>query len=722
MPLSQLERTLSVSTPLGDDVLLIRSMSAIEALSTLFEYQLDLVSDEINVRAEDLLGKPVTVRLDLPDDKQRYFNGIVSRFSHAGFDGAEALYAATLVPWLWFLTRTADCRIFQEKTVPDIVKEIFREHGHTDFEESLTGSYRQWVYCVQYRETDFNFISRLLEQEGIYYYFKHKNGKHTLVLADSYSAHDAIAGYEEIPYYPPDQTSLRERDHISDWSLVQEVRPGTYAHKDFDFTAPKKDLMSKRSSPKDHELAELEVFDYPGEYVESGDGASYARVRLEELHADYETVRAEGNARGLSSGALFTLTNYRRDDQNREYLIVSANYHVQSDVFGSAAQTAQGPVFRCDFTAIYAQAPYRPPRLTRKPIVQGPQTAIVVGKAGEEIWTDKYGRVKIQFHWDRYGKSDENSSCWVRVSHPWAGKSWGAVAVPRIGQEVIVDFLEGDPDQPMITGRVYNADTMPPYGLPGGAVISGIKSNSTKGGGGYNEFVMDDTKGKELIREHAQFNKDTTVENDQTLTVHNNRTSTIDVNDTETVGSNQTISIGGNQTITVGGHRSETVNGGETVTVTGGRSHTVNGVQTTTISVAETHTVGAGRMHNVGAGEAITVGGVQAVSVGGAQTVSVGGAQMVNVGAFQSINVGGPHKLSASVISQTSKGPFKIKAAAICMIEAPTIVLKAGGSKITMNSGGVTIKGAKITLKADGSASIKAGGSIKIKGSNIGED
>ncbi|MGB5832700.1 MAG: type VI secretion system tip protein VgrG, partial [Thiohalocapsa sp.] len=510
MALQQQNRSLSVSTPLGDDVLLLRGMTATEQLGRLFEYELELISDNIDIKHEDLLGQSVTVRLDLLDGQQRYFSGIVNRFSQVGFDGSLAIYQATLVPWAWFLTRTADCRIFQEQTVPDIIKAIFREHGYTDFEERLSSSYRQWVYCVQYRETDFNFVSRLMEQEGFYYYFTHEDGKHTLILSDSYSAHGPAPGADEVPYYPPDATALRERDHISDLSVVQAVQPGAFAHTDFDFTAPRKSLLAKRSNPKSHEHAELEVYDYPGEYVETGDGESLARVRLEELHAGYETVRAEGNARGLAVGHLFNLTNFPRDDQNREYLIVSADYRLQSDVFGSSADLPQGDVFQCSLTAMDAQTAFRPSRTTPKPVVQGPQTAIVVGKAGEEIWTDQYGRVKVQFHWDRYGKSDENSSCWVRVSHPWAGKNWGAVAIPRIGQEVIIECLEGDPDRPIITGRVYNGDQMPPYGLPAGAVVSGIKSNSTKGGGGYNEYVMDDTKGNELIREHGQFDKDST--------------------------------------------------------------------------------------------------------------------------------------------------------------------------------------------------------------------
>ncbi len=737
MPLSQRDRTLAVKTPLGEDALLLRSMTANERISALFDYGLDLSSEDIDIAPSDLLGKPATVSLRLMDGSKRWFNGWINRFSHVGFDGADALYKATLVPWLWFLSRTADCRIFQEQTVPDIVKSIFREHGFTDFEERLSGSYRQWVYCVQYRETDLSFVSRLLEHEGIYYFFEHQDGKHHLILADSYSAHSTIAGYEEVPYYPPDADSLRERDHINTWSIEQQVRPGAFANTSFDFTAPRKNLLATRSSPKPHELADYEVFDYPGNYVEAGDSETYARVRLEEAQAIHEIAKARGTARGLAAGALFSLTGHRREDQNREYLILSADYRLRSDEFGSFESNPPEPVFASGLTVMDAQVPYRPARETPKPIVQGPQTAIVVGAAGEEIWTDEYGRVKIQFHWDRYGKQDENSSCWVRVSHPWAGKGWGAVAIPRIGQEVIIDFLEGDPDRPIITGRVYNGDCMPPFGLPSGAVVSGIKSNTHKGSG-YNEISMNDTAGQEQVTTHAQFDMNTTVEHDQATTVHNNRTDQIDVDDSETVGSNQAITIGSNQTITIGGnrdetvggtetitiggHRTETVNGGETVTVNGGRSHTVSGVQTTTISVAETHTVGAGRMHNVGAGEAVSVGGVQAVNVGGAQIVSVGGAQMVNVGALQSVNVGGPHKLSAAVISETSKGPFKINAGAICIVEAPTIVLKAGGSQITMNSGGVTIKGAKITLKASGGASIQAGGSIKIKGSNIGEN
>ena len=523
----QAERAVEIFTPLGDDVLLFHRMTATEALGRLFQFDLDLLSKDPNIKFEDLLGQNVTVRLELPQDKIRYFNGFVSRFSLSGSLGELSVYTATVRPWLWFLTRTADCRIFQEMTVPDIIKQVFRDHGFTDFEEALSGTYRKWTYCVQYRETDFNFVSRLMEQEGIYYYFKHEKDKHMLVLSDSVSSHEPFPDYEKIPFFPPDEHLRREEHHIHEWTVSQEVQPGIYALNDYDFERPKANLQVKSAIQRRHARAAMEIFDYPGEYTQASDGETYVRARIEELQAEYEQVEGESNARGLTVGSLFELFDFPREDQNREYLIVSATHELESVAYTSGSSADGEDVYACSFTALHSKQPYRQPRITPKPMVQGSQTAVVVGPAGEEIYTDKYGRVKIQFHWDRYGKYDENSSCWVRVSHPTAGKSWGAVQIPRIGQEVIVDFLEGDPDQPIITGRVYNANQMPPFELPGAGMVSGMKSNSTPGGGGYNEMSMNDTKGKEGITIHGQYDMNTTVENDQTNTVNNKFTETI---------------------------------------------------------------------------------------------------------------------------------------------------------------------------------------------------
>jgi len=388
-----------------------------------------------------------------------------------------------------------------------------------------------------------------------------------LVLADNYGAHDPIAGYEEIPYYPPDETALRERDHIDHWTVAGSVQSGVFVYTDFDDTAPRKNLLTSRHHPHEHARWDLERYDYPGGYTDHDTGDQWVRARIEELHVDYETTRGAGNACGLATGALFTLTGYPRRDQNREYLILSTDYQLQSDAFGSSGvvgtldAAATVPLFHCTFTALDAKTPYRPPRNTPKARVQGPQTAIVVGPAGQEIWTDQYGRVKIQFHWDRYGQSDDKSSCWVRVSQPWAGKGWGTVAIPRIGQEVTVDFLEGDPDRPIITGRVYNDVNKPPYGFPGSAVISGLRSNSTKGGGGYNEYVMDDTKGQELIREHAQYDKDSTIEHDLREQVLNDRSREVTNDETIRIGKDRAKTIGNDETIAIGGDRSEQIEG-----------------------------------------------------------------------------------------------------------------------------------------------------------------
>ena len=541
---TQANRRVAVTTPLGEDKLLFYRMSGQEQLGRLFQYDLTLLSTDPEIKLKDILGQNVTVSYQRVDGETRHFNGFVSRFSQSGTHDDLFVYQATLRPWFWFLTRTADCRIFQNQKVPDIIKEVFRELGFTDFEESLSGNYRQWDYCVQYRESDFTFISRLMEQEGIYYYFKHENGNHVLVLSDSISAHDTTPGYEDVPYYPPQQGSQRERDHIFEWTLTQEVQTGMFALNDFDFTKPKANLQAKSSIPRPHEQSEYEMYDYPGEYVESSEGDSYARIRIEELQAQQELVHGQGNAGGLACGYLFKLSNHGRDDQNREYLITEAEYNIGPQEYESG-NAGESCAFACSITAMDKGEAFRTPRTTAKPQVQGPQTAVVVGKAGDEIWTDKYGRVKVQFHWDRYGKSDENSSCWVRVAQVWAGKTWGGIHIPRIGQEVIVEFLEGDPDRPIITGRVYNEDNMPPYELPANKTQSGIKSRSSKGAAAnnFNEIRFEDKKGEEEVFIQAEKDLRQLVKNNEEIEIQNDYTRLIQNNEVAEIKSNHTMKV-----------------------------------------------------------------------------------------------------------------------------------------------------------------------------------
>ncbi|WP_295578037.1 type VI secretion system Vgr family protein [uncultured Lamprocystis sp.] len=740
MPASQATRSISVDTVLGPDALLLARMAAEEHLSRPFEYELALLSERHDIRAEDLLGTPATASLRLASGGHRFFNGFVNRFAYVGFAGTYALYRANLAPWIWFLSRTSDCRIYQDQTVPEIVKSVFRDHGFTDFAERLSGTYRPWTYCVQYRETDLNFVQRLLEHEGIYYFHEQADGKHTLVLADDRSAHTAAPGYEQVVYFPPGQTQPHDLERINDWSVATEVRPGAFAHTAFDFTAPRKNLLARRSAPKQHAQAGLEVFDFQGDYIETADGEGYARIRLEEHQAEHALAEAAGNARGLACGGLFTLTEHPRDDQNGEYLIVAASYRLHSDDYGSVDSAPPGPVFACNLSAMDAQIPYRPPRATPKPTVRGPQTAVVVGKAGEEIWTDKYGRVKVQFHWDRYGKADETSSCWVRVAQAWAGKNWGGMMIPRIGQEVIVDFLEGDPDQPIITGRVYNGDQMPPWDLPANMTQSGLLTRSSKGGAGANANAIrfEDKKGAEQLWLHAEKNQDIEVENDETHWVGHDRTKTIDHDETthvkhdrtETVDNNETITIHGNRTetvdknerITIGGGRTENVAKDESITIGGGRTEnvakdesiTIGGGRTEAVAEDESITIGSGRTENVGKDESITIGGGRTENVAKDERITIGGGRTGNVGKNESVTIGEARTVSIGKDDRLSVGKN------LSITAADSITITTGSASITMKKDGtITIKGKDITIEGSGKINAKASGNITMKGSKI---
>ncbi len=574
-------RAMEITTPLGEDVLLFYRMRAHDELSRLSEYRLELLSARGDIDLDKILGQNVTVKLQLPTDEPRHFNGYVTRFAQVGMHGRYHLYHATVHPWLWFLTRTANCRIFQEMTVPDIVAKIFDSHPHVaDVKQELTTAYPSWEYCVQYRETDFNFVSRLLEQEGIYYYFRHIDGRHTLVLTDSVSTHSTFAGYESIVFNPQDRAPRQEHERISEWNLQREIQPGRYVIDNFDFKKPSVELQVKHQVSRKHELADYEVYDYPGEYLTVGDGEHYVRSRIEELHTQFETVRAVTNARGVCPGYLFNLTGHTRGDQNTEYLVVATRHSLEYNEY--EAMEGAGASFECDFSTMNSRQPFRPLRTTPKPSVQGPQTAIVVGPAGDEIYTDPYGRVKVQFHWDREGRHNENSSCWIRVSHPWAGKTWGMVAIPRIGQEVIVDFLEGDPDAPIITGRVYNAEQMPPYELPANKTQTGVKSRSSKGGSGanFNEIRFEDKMGSEQVYIHAEKNQDNVVENDETTSVGHDRTETVGNNETISIGVDRTEKVGNNETITIGVDRTEKVGSNESITIGANRTEQVGSNET----------------------------------------------------------------------------------------------------------------------------------------------
>ncbi len=521
-------RLIAIETQLGPDVVLLKGLQMTEELGRPFSCELDLRSEESEIAFSDIIGTNATIRIERTDGKTRYVNGIISRFVQEGVpsQGRANRYRATLVPWLWLLTRTSDCRIFQDMTVPEIVQLVFKDLGFSGeayIRLSLTATYQKKEFVVQYRETAFNFVSRLLEEEGIYYFFEHDNGKHVLVLADSPSAHVVTEGYEEVPFVQQERASAG-RERVWEWVLEKQLQPSAFVQRDFDFKVPGKSLHSSAEHAWDatkpaivgEAPALFELFDYPGWYTELAEGDRVSKARVEEQHAQHELARARGDVRGLTVGARFKLVEFPRADQEREYVVVSAYYHAETDEFGSGQGSGE-QLYQCGFTVMPATVPYRTPRTTAKPLISGPQTAVVVGADGEEIDTDEFGRVRVHFHWDRWSGVDEHEkcSCWIRVSQVWAGKKWGTMFIPRVGQEVIVEFLEGDPDRPIVTGRVYNGECQVPYALPDNKTVTSFKSNSSKGGEGFNEIRFEDKKDSEMFFLHAQKDMDVRVKHDR---------------------------------------------------------------------------------------------------------------------------------------------------------------------------------------------------------------
>lgn len=516
---------IAVKTALGEDTMMLRKLQGHEGVSELFCYDLEMDSEDHRIDYASILGTNLTARITLPSGGTRYWNGLVSRFRQAGVskDGL-AIYRAEVVPWLWFLTRTADCRIFQRKKVPDIVEAIFADFGFGDYRLELTESYPELEYCVQYRETACNFVSRLLEEAGIFYYFAHSDGRHEMVIADSRSRLGPWPGYDELPFRGPGESAF-PGELISGWNAEYSAVSGAYVHTDYNFKTPATDLKANAGKGRSHAGSGYEVYDYPGLHEDYAAGSSRARTRIEELQWQHEVYQGTSNARGLSPGYTLKVRGHAQTPPAREFLVISADYRVWPGVTG--ADHILDEEFVCQFKAINADEPFRPPRKTPKPTISGPQTAVVTGPPGEEIFPDQYGRVIVQFHWDRVGRRDENSSCWIRVSQAWAGHNWGAMFLPRIGQEVIVEFLEGNPDRPIITGRVYHAQNLPPYALPGEKTKSTTKSSSSKGGGGFNEIRFEDKKGREQIFIHAQKDEDTQILNESRLSVGSNLHETV---------------------------------------------------------------------------------------------------------------------------------------------------------------------------------------------------
>lgn len=508
---SQAARPMRVDTPLPDDTLLLEAFEAEEGLSRPYLYTMELLSEDPDVDPADLLRKPALVSIVTEDGQDPFLtHGLIRSFVQLDMAEGLARYRAELVPAFWFLTQTVDCRIFQNMTVLEIVAQVLDEAGSVGavkHEVRCTRSYPQREFCVQYRESAFNFVSRLLEDEGIFYWFEHTKNDHTLVLADAHTTFKPCPDYERLrldPVGAPGEQVVR--------SLVRKHAVGSHEVMLLDYD-PLQPSLQLDGTMRGDDIQIDPIFDYPGLFTEKNVGEYLARVELERREKTRQRITGTSTARGLRSGFVVELEGHFREDTNRKYYLDRIRHSAHSGAF--RAWEEAGFHYSNEFTGYPDDVPFRPDIAARRPIVKGTQTAVVVGKKGEEVWVDEHGRVKVQFHWDKYGKNDENSSCWIRVSTQTAGKNWGHVEIPRIGHEVIVDFLEGNPDRPLIVGSVYNAEMKPPYPLPEKGVVSGIKTRSSKGGGGYNEFILDDEKDKELIRMHAQKNHQVKVLNDE---------------------------------------------------------------------------------------------------------------------------------------------------------------------------------------------------------------
>ena len=640
-----------------------------EGLSRLTETTIEFMSSDLDLDLQKVVGERLRLEVDAPKDKVRYFQGHCVSAEYLGAHAGRGYFRATVRPWLWFLTRMSNCRIFQDKSVIDVIKEVFKDRGFSDFKDSTKQTFAKREYCVQYCETDYDFICRLMEEEGIYFFFTHEKNKETLVLADDASAHKSVEDAAKIDFFFREAEYRRKDDHVFEWRGGESVQTGKVTLQDYDFEKPKSDLKSVKALAKGkHSHKSYEMYAYPGRHRDTKVGEHHARIKVEGFAAQYQRSHGVCNVRQMAVGAKFKLQEHPRKAENQEYLVISARHQIQIDADTADPEMVNailGPtldfdrenntdIYRCLFEVQPEKEPFRAPQLTPWPEIPGVQTAVVVGKKGEEIWTDKHGRVKVQFHWDRDGKKDENASCWIRTSVPWSGKNWGMIGVPRIGQEVVVQFEDGDPDRPLITGMVYNGETKPPYTLPANQTQMGVKTNKSKDGGGFNELVFEDKKDAEFVRLQS--------ERDFKQIIKNNAEITVGLEHKKDGFFKQTIHGDKTETINEGNHTFKVAKGEEK------------------IDIAKKRTT------DIGDADTLTVSKDQKFTIKGGKTDKISKSYKVDVG-------------SSMEISAKSK-----------------ITLKCGGSKIEITPTKVTISTTQIDIKANATAKITANGQLKMEG------
>lgn len=695
------QRMLRLETSLGPNALAVTAARGHDAMNALFAVEVDVLCDAAApVSPGDLLGTDATLQVVWGSAEPSFINGMVRAFETTGMAGRHQLaYRATLAPRAWLLTRSEDCRVYQNKTTQEIVQAVLADFGVTDMQWSLSGSYIPREYCVQYRETAWNFICRLLEEDGIAFSFRQADGSHSMAFTDN----NRGFGKTSLPALSL-TAQANEQGGIWRWDHAFRLRTGKRSASDYNFETPKASLVATEASVNSvMARGATEIFEYPGNYADSSGGQGVTRRRMELEESGYHDVSGESAVPQLAVGMGFKMdADAPGDDAGAEFVVTALDFSAQET--STVGRDSTPATYANSFRAIPSTVPYRPLRQAGKPLIHGLQTAVVTGSSGAEMTTDQYGRIKVQFFWDRLGVNDEHSSCWVRVAQGWAGKTWGSRYLPRIGQEVVVSFLEGDPDRPLVIGSVYNAEQMPPFALPANATQSGLRTRSSLGGGAANnnEFRFEDKMGAEQVFLHAERNLDsevekdetrsvghdrtTTIGHDETITVTNNRTESVGVNESVSIGSNRTHTIGANESLTVGASRSQTVAANEQVVIGASRSLTVAAMQVITVGAAQTITVGADQAVTVGGDHAHGVAGDQSITVAGAESTAIGKARDVSVGENDSLDVGKELSITA----------------------ADQIVLKTGSATLTMKKNGdITIEGKAITIKGSGDVIIK---------------
>lgn len=671
-------RIIRMKGPLPEEKMFLKCATIKEGLSELTEITMDVFSPDNKIDLGKLVGKQFTVRVQRHNKEWREFHGIAISATALGHTGKYALYQIIVRPRFWVLTKATDSRIFQNMNAPDIIDAVLGDAGlASDVTKKLSGSYASREYCVQYRETYYDFICRLMEQEGMYFYFDHTGSREKLVLCDGAGSHSAIKGGDTVEYHEPEGDSYRRRlDHIFGWTGDERITTGSVTLDDYDFVKPKSDLMVTKNMFKgNHDYKGFAHYDYPGRYHDVSLGDHYAKVRVENLAHEFQTKDGRGNVRTLAVGATYKMIEHERASENAEYLITKASYLIQIDPEDDDSQghkrTLPGQLefdednkdaFICDFTVIPKATQFRADHNTPWPEIAGVQTAVVTGPSGEEIYTDKYGRIKVQFHWDRDGEKNEKTTCFIRHMTPWSGKNWGMIHVPRIGQEVVVQFEEGDPDRPLVVGMLYNNDTMPPYALPDRMDEMGIVTRSTKSGSAdtFHELIFKDEKGKEDIRFQS--------ERDYHQKIKNNAEITIGLEHKDKGDLTQTIHRNKTETLNEGDDKLQIKKGDQTILIdTGSQTQTIKKDQTETIEGKADRTV---------------TGNVT-------ETIKTGNYTQ---------------KISAGKGTITAAQSFEIK---------------VGGSSIKLTPGSIEIKSPMIKLNASGMGEFKAGGMLKLEGSGM---